>query len=34
MKAKQSKAQYTIKFKQEAIMLVKLGQLAMQVTVN
>lgn len=31
MKAKQSKAQYTIEFKQEAIRLVKSGQPAMQV---
>jgi transposase len=31
MKAKQSKAQYTIEFKQELIRLVKPGQLAMQV---
>ena len=31
MKAKQSKAQYTIEFKQEAIRMVKSGQPAMQV---
>lgn len=30
MKAKQSKAQYTIEFKQKAIRLVKSGQPAMQ----